>query len=116
MILDNTNNLTIQPIDDHEFLNLMQMSNVNGKYQHVAVGVSGGVDSLALCLLAHTWGEENGLKITALTVDHGLRKESAREAAQVKSWLTKRGIPHVTLLLDHPFPRHGIQALSLIHI
>ena len=88
------------------------MSNVNGKYQHVAVGVSGGVDSLALCLLAHTWGEENGVKITALTVDHGLRKESAREAAQVKSWLTKRGIPHVTLLLDHPFPRHGIQAFA----
>jgi tRNA(Ile)-lysidine synthase len=112
LILDNTNNLTTQPIDDHEFLNLMQMSNVNGKYQHVAVGVSGGVDSLALCLLAHTWGEENGVKITALTVDHGLRKESAREAAQVKSWLTKRGIPHVTLLLDHPFPRHGIQAFA----
>ena len=112
MILDNTNNLTTQPIDDHEFLNLMQMSNVIGKYQHVAVGVSGGVDSLALCLLAHTWGEENGVKITALTVDHGLRKESAREAAQVKSWLTKRGIPHVTLLLDHPFPRHGIQAFA----
>ena len=88
------------------------MSNVNGKYQHVAVGVSGGVDSLALCLLAHTWGQENGVKITALTVDHGLRKESAREAAQVKSWLTKRGIPHVTLLLDHPFPRHGIQAFA----
>ena len=88
------------------------MSNVIGKYQHVAVGVSGGVDSLALCLLAHTWGEENGVKITALTVDHGLRKESAREAAQVKSWLTKRGVPHVTLLLDHPFPRHGIQAFA----
>ena len=79
MILDNTNNLTTQPIDDHEFLNLMQMSVVNGKYQHVAVGVSGGVDSLALCLLAHSWGKENGVKITALTVDHGLRKESARE-------------------------------------
>ena len=58
------------------------MSNVNGKYQHVAVGVSGGVDSLALCLLAHSWGKENGVKITALTVDHGLRKESAREAAR----------------------------------
>ena len=30
----------------------------------------------------------------------------------MKSWLTKRGIPHVTLLLDHPFPRHGIQAFA----
>ena len=90
----------------------MQGSNKNGKYQHVAVGVSGGVDSLALCLLAHTWGEQNGVKLTALTVDHGLRKESGREAAQVKSWLTKRGIPHVTLVLDQPFPRYGIQAFA----
>ena len=90
----------------------MQGSNINGKYQHVAVGVSGGVDSLALCLLAHTWGEQNGVKLTALTVDHGLRKESAREAAQVKSWLTRRGIAHVTLVLDQPFPRYGIQAFA----
>ena len=90
----------------------MQGSNKNGKYQHVAVGVSGGVDSLALCLLAHTWGEQNDVKLTALTVDHGLRKESAREAAQVKSWLTERGIPHVTLVLDQPFPRYGIQAFA----
>ena len=112
MILDNTNNSTTHPIDNHEFLKLMQGSNINGKYQHVAVGVSGGVDSLALCLLAHTWGEQNGVKLTALTVDHGLRKESAREAAQVKSWLTRRGIAHVTLVLDQPFPRYGIQAFA----
>ena len=90
----------------------MQSSYMNGKYLHVAVGVSGGVDSLALCLLAHTWGEQTGVKITALTVDHGLRKESAREADQVKSWLTKRGIPHVTLMLDQTFPRYGIQAFA----
>ena len=112
MILDNTNNFTTQPIDNHEFLKLIQGSDINGKYQHVAVGVSGGVDSLALCLLAQTWGEQNGIKITALTVDHGLRKESAREAAQVKSWLTRRGIPHVTLMLNEPFPRYGIQAFA----
>ena len=90
----------------------MRGSLINGKYLHVAVGVSGGVDSLALCLLAHTWGKKNGVKITALTVDHGLRKESAIEAKQVKSWLTKRAIPHVTLLLDQPFPCHGIQAFA----
>ena len=112
MTLDNTNNITTHPIDNHEFLKLMRGSNKNGKYRHVAVGVSGGVDSLALCLLAHTWGEQNGVKLTALTVDHGLRKESAREAAQVKSWLTRRGIPHVTLVLDQPFPRYGIQAFA----
>ena len=112
MILDNTNNFTTQPIDNHEFLKLIQGSDINGKYQHVAVGVSGGVDSLALCLLAQTWGQQNGIKITALTVDHGLRKESAREAAQVKSWLTRRGIPHVTLMLNEPFPRYGIQAFA----
>ena len=112
MVSDNRYNFITPPIDNNEFLKLMRGSFINGKYLHVAVGVSGGADSLALCLLAHTWGEQNGAKITALTVDHGLRKESAIEAAQVKSWLTKRAIPHVTLLLDQPFPRHGIQAFA----
>ena len=90
----------------------MQGSNINGKYQHVAVGVSGGVDSLALCLMANRWGEQNAVKVTALTVDHGLRKESAGEAAQVKIWLTRREISHVTLTLDQPFPSYGIQAFA----
>jgi len=46
----------------------------------IAVGVSGGADSLALVKLLSDWGR---VDIHALTVDHGLRAESADEAKAV---------------------------------
>lgn len=63
----------------------------------LAVAVSGGPDSLALVLLAQQWTAKRGGRLLAFTVDHGLRPEAAREAAQVKRWLTARGIAHRTL-------------------
>ena len=45
--------------------------------------VSGGADSMALCLLARDWAVARGGRVTALTVDHRLRPASAKEAAQV---------------------------------
>ncbi len=64
---------------------------------HVAVAVSGGADSLALCLLTQDWARARGGRVTALTVDHGLRPEAAAEARQIGRWLAKRKIAHVTL-------------------
>jgi len=63
----------------------------------VAVAVSGGADSMALCLLSRVWAHKNEVALTALTVDHGLRKNSADEAAQVGAWLAARGIRHQVL-------------------
>jgi tRNA(Ile)-lysidine synthase len=77
---------------------------------HMAVGVSGGPDSLALALLAHEWSQRHGGRITALTVDHGLRAEAAQEAAQVGAWLTARGISHHTLPWEGPKPIQDLQA------
>lgn len=79
---------------------------------HLAVAVSGGGDSMALTLLAHDWARARGGRITALTVDHGLRAEAAAEAAQVASWCAARGIDHVTLRWNAPKPRSGIQAAA----
>ena len=56
---------------------------------HLAVAVSGGADSLALCLLAHRWAHARGGRIAALTVDHGLRREATAEATQVGAWLAR---------------------------
>ena len=50
---------------------------------HLAVAVSGGSDSMALALLAHAWAKARGGQVTAITIDHGLRAGSDREAAQV---------------------------------
>jgi tRNA(Ile)-lysidine synthase len=63
----------------------------------LAVAVSGGADSMALALLAHRWTRARGGRVTALTVDHGLRREAAAEARQVARWLEAAGIRHVTL-------------------
>jgi tRNA(Ile)-lysidine synthase len=68
----------------------------------LAVAVSGGADSMALALLADTWARARGGRVTALTVDHGLRRESAAEARQVARWLKTAGIRHRTLRWSPP--------------
>lgn len=77
---------------------------------HLAIGVSGGADSLALALLAQDWANARGGGITALTIDHGLRPESGTEAAQVGAWLGARGIAHAILPWSGAKPRRAIQA------
>ncbi|MBB6249945.1 tRNA lysidine(34) synthetase TilS [Nitrospirillum iridis] len=78
----------------------------------LAVGVSGGRDSLALTLLADRWARARGGHVIAFTVDHALRPESAAEAAQVGHWLAGRGIPHTTLTWEGPKPATGLQAAA----
>ncbi len=66
--------------------------------RRIGICVSGGADSIALLLLAHSAFED----IEAATVDHGLRAESAHEAAFVARLCEERGIRHVTLALGPP--------------
>jgi tRNA(Ile)-lysidine synthase len=69
--------------------------------RRVAVAVSGGGDSMALCLLAARWGRP-----LALIVDHGLRHESAAEAELTADRLAARGIAARVLALSiAPGPR-----------
>lgn len=70
---------------------------VNGLPDKIAVAVSGGADSLCLCLLTHDWAIKNNISLVALTVDHLLREESSSEALQVHQWLKSRGIEHYIL-------------------
>ncbi len=77
---------------------------------HIAVGVSGGADSLALALLLHRWATPRGGRITALTVDHRLRPESAAEARRVSRLLRPLGIAHRTLRSEAPAPAGNLQA------
>jgi tRNA(Ile)-lysidine synthase len=63
----------------------------------IAIAVSGGGDSMALLDLAHSLLPALGFSVHAATVDHGLRRESAAEAAAVATYCESRGIPHSIL-------------------
>lgn len=60
----------------------------------VAVGVSGGADSLGLLFLLADWCARNGGVLKAYTVDHNLRPEARAEAARVADLCRAAGIAH----------------------
>jgi tRNA(Ile)-lysidine synthase len=64
----------------------------------VGCAFSGGADSAALVALATT----AGCRVTAFHVDHGLRPESAAEAAQAKDIAAALGIEFHLLVADVP--------------
>ena len=78
----------------------------------VAIAVSGGADSMALCLLAHRWARAAAGEAVALTVDHGLRSEAGAEARRVGAWLHRRRIPHHVLRWRGEKPSANIQAVA----
>ncbi|MET0545951.1 MAG: tRNA lysidine(34) synthetase TilS [Caulobacterales bacterium] len=86
----------------------------------IAVAVSGGSDSMALLRLAARGARENGSRIIAATVDHGLRPEAAREASWVKDQCARISadlnltdpIQHETLHWTGPKPSTGIPAAA----
>ena len=57
------------------------------KYPSVAVGVSGGPDSIALAYLINQWIKLKRGKLFALIFDHRIRKNSEKESYQVKDIL-----------------------------
>ena len=97
------------PLSQQEFDALMEALPRVGGASSVAVAVSGGPDSMALALLAHGWAAPRGIALTALTVDHGLRPESAAEAAAVAMWMSACGIDHHILAWGDR-PRGNLQA------
>jgi tRNA(Ile)-lysidine synthase len=79
----------------------------------VAVAVSGGSDSMALALLLDEWASHREARIEAITIDHGLRPESATEAEQVGRWLASRRVTrHTILRWVGVKPEAGIQAAA----
>jgi tRNA(Ile)-lysidine synthase len=78
----------------------------------IAAAVSGGADSLALAVLLQDWVRPLGGRITALTVDHGLRSEAAAEARFVARTLKPLGLGQQTLRWRGVKPEANISAIA----
>lgn len=97
------------PVGPVAFDRLMRALGPFESAPHIAVGVSGGADSMALVLLLRPWLAQRDGRLLALTVDHGLRAESGGEAARVAGWMAGHGIAHRLLSWSGPKPDAGIQ-------
>jgi tRNA(Ile)-lysidine synthase len=75
------------------------------------LAISGGPDSTALLAVAVEWARRapRTPRLAAATVDHGLRKESADEAAAVGTLCARLGVPHRVLLWQGDKPTTRIQ-------
>ncbi len=58
----------------------------------IVVGVSGGPDSTALVFILNKWTKKNKGRLTALIIDHRIRKESYFESLATKKFLDSNNI------------------------
>tara|TARA_Y100000590_G_scaffold163465_1_gene187415 strand:+ start:2127 stop:3197 length:1071 start_codon:yes stop_codon:yes gene_type:complete len=77
--------------------------------RNFALAVSGGSDSLCLAYFSKMYSSEFGNKIHVLIVDHNLRKNSYKEALNVKKILDKKKIHSKILRWKGEIPKRNIQ-------
>jgi tRNA(Ile)-lysidine synthase len=77
----------------------------------LVLAVSGGADSTALMWLAARWrrARRTGPRLLAVTIDHGLRRESAAEARAVKQLARRLEVEHRTVRWQGKKPASGLQ-------
>jgi tRNA(Ile)-lysidine synthase len=80
----------------------------------IVLAVSGGPDSIAMMWLAARWRRalKRGPHFVAVTIDHGLRPEAAREAREVKRLAKALDLPHRTLRWSGVKPKTGLPAAA----
>lgn len=75
----------------------------------VAVGISGGADSLFLTIMLQNWAQKTNRSLIALTVNHNLRSEAASEAEHVAKQMKSLKIEHHILTYTGPKPKTRIE-------
>lgn len=91
-------------IDEKSFAAALAALGPYERQPSLAVAVSGGADSMALVQLARRWTSRRRGRLYAITIDHGLRPDSAAEARQVGRWLRAAGLSHTIINLDDAVP------------
>jgi len=105
------------PDDDHSPISVAQAKRLFADWKSapaIVLAVSGGPDSMALMWLAARWRRAlaRGPRLVAVTVDHGLRTEAAREARDVKRLARSLEVPHRTLRWTGAKPKTGLPAAA----
>ena len=105
------------PDDDHSAISAQDAKRLFADWKAVpaiVLAVSGGPDSLALMWLAVRWrgALARGPQLFAVTVDHGLRAESAAEARAVKRLARSLELPHRTMRWTGAKPKTGLPAAA----
>jgi tRNA(Ile)-lysidine synthase len=105
------------PDDDHSPISVAQAKRLFADWKSapaIVLAVSGGPDSMALMWLAARWRRAlaRGPRLVAVTVDHGLRTEAAREARDVKRLARSLDVPHRTLRWTGAKPKTGLPAAA----
>ena len=105
------------PDDDHSPISAKDAKRLFADWKAapaIVLAVSGGPDSIALMWLAARWRRAlaRGPRLIAVTVDHGLRAEAAREARDVKRLARSLDLPHRTLRWTGAKPKTGLPAAA----
>jgi tRNA(Ile)-lysidine synthase len=105
------------PDDDNSAISVQDAKNLFADWSRapaIILAVSGGPDSIALMWLAARWRRNlgRGPRLIAVTVDHGLRPEAAREAREVKRLARTLDLPHRTMRWSGAKPKTGLPAAA----
>jgi tRNA(Ile)-lysidine synthase len=105
------------PGEDHSAISVQRAKQLFAPWRGASalvLAVSGGPDSVALMWLAVRWrrGLTRGPRLLAVTVDHGLRADAAREARDVKRLAKSLDLEHRTLRWSGAKPKSGLPAAA----
>ena len=103
------NNCIIRQDKFSSELNSEYLFKIKSSPKHLIVGVSGGPDSMLLSHLLKKHSEDFGLSITAVIINHKLRKSSNKEAQLTKNRLENIGLETIILNLNKYYKNTGIQ-------
>jgi tRNA(Ile)-lysidine synthase len=103
--------------DDHSPITIAEAKRLFADWKvapALVLAVSGGPDSTAMMWLVARWRRalRKGPRLVAVTVDHGLRAEAAREAREVKALAKSLDIAHRTLRWTGAKPAKGLPAAA----
>src|SRR5437899_11781030 len=103
--------------DDHAPISVQQAKDLFAHWKAapaLVLAVSGGPDSIALMWLAARWRSAltRGPRLIAVTVDHGLRPEAAREAREGKRLARTLDLAHRTMCWTDTKPKTGLAAAA----